>query len=96
MLSLKQDTIESQNCGLNLANSSGFFYTLAKNSYMFGFFCCRGCAASSEYNRYMHAYVVKINATPESHRDLVVIPNLQVLKQFKEESERRELRKKYF
>jgi hypothetical protein len=44
----------------------------------------------------MHAFVVKINATPESHRDLVVIPNLQVLKQFKEESERRELRKKYF
>lgn len=40
--------------------------------------------------------MVKINATAESHRDLVVVPSLQVLKQFKEESERRELRKKYF
>ena len=44
----------------------------------------------------MHAYPLKINATTESHRDLVLIPSLQMLKQYKEESERRELRKKYF
>ncbi|HEX2614753.1 MAG TPA: hypothetical protein VHL10_04620 [Nitrososphaera sp.] len=93
---MKQDIIKCQNCQLGLVNNGPFFYTLAKNSYMFGFFCCRDCATSSEYNRYLHAYVVKINATAESHRDLVVVPSLQVLKQFKEESERRELRKKYF
>jgi hypothetical protein len=44
----------------------------------------------------MHAYPLKINATAESHRDLVLTPSLQMLKQFKEESERRKLRKKYF
>jgi hypothetical protein len=43
-----------------------------------------------------NAHVLKINYTAESHRDLVLIPTLQMLKQFKEESERRELRKKYF
>jgi hypothetical protein len=83
------------NCDLSLASNS-FFYTLARNSYMFGFYCSRDCATSSEYNRYMHAYPLKINATAESHRDLVLIPSLQTLKQYKEESERRELRKKYF
>jgi hypothetical protein len=40
--------------------------------------------------------VLKINATVESHRELVLVPTIQMLKQFKEESERRELRKKYF
>lgn len=84
------------NCDLNLANNS-FFYTLARNSYMFGYFCSHDCATSSEYYRYMqNAHVLKINYTAESHRELVLIPTLQMLKQFKEESERRELRKKYF
>jgi hypothetical protein len=41
------------NCDLSLAGNS-FFYTLARNSYMFGFFCSRDCATSSEYNRCMH------------------------------------------
>lgn len=63
---------------------------------MFGFFCSRDCATASEYNRYMYAYPLKINATVESHRDLVLLPSVQMLKQYKEESERRELRKKYF
>ncbi len=64
---------------------------------MFGFFCSRDCVSSSEYYRYLQdAYVLKINATAESHRGLVFIPTLQMLKQFKEESERRELRRKYF
>jgi hypothetical protein len=93
---LKQNIIKCQNCESDLDKSNSFFYTLAKNSYMFGFFCCHDCAASSEYNQYLHAYVIKVNATAESHRDLVVVPSLRVLKQFKEESERRELRKKYF
>lgn len=86
--------IKCQNCELELVGS--FFYTLARNSYMFGFFCSRDCAVASEYNQYMQAYVLKINATAESHRDLVLIPTLQMLKEFKEESDRRELRKKYF
>lgn len=75
---------------------SQFFYTLARNSYMFGFFCSRDCATTSEYNRYMHAYPLKMNSTVESHRNLVLVPSVQMLKQYKEESERRELRKKYF
>ena len=87
--------IRCLNCDISLSGSS-FFYTLARNGYMFGFFCSRDCAASSEYNRYMRAYLLKINATADSHRDLVLIPSLQTLKRYKEESERRELRKKYF
>lgn len=63
---------------------------------MFGFFCSRDCATASEYKKYMHAYPLKINATAESHLELVLIPSLQTLKQYREESERRELRKKYF
>jgi hypothetical protein len=96
-LLLNQDIIiRCLNCDLALINNP-FFYTLAKNSYMFGFFCSRDCAISSEYNQYMqNAYALKINATAESHRNLVLIPSLQTLKQFKEESKRRELRKKYF
>ena len=87
--------IKCLNCDFSLAGNS-FFYTLARNSYMFGFFCSRDCANASDYNKYMHAYPLKINATAESHRELVLIPTLQTLKQYKEESERRELRKKYF
>jgi len=92
---LQLDQIKCQNCDLGLV-SSQFFYTLARNSYMFGFFCSRDCATASEYNKYMHAYPLKINSTAESHRDFVLMPSMQVLKQYKEEYERRELRKKYF
>jgi hypothetical protein len=63
---------------------------------MFGFFCSRDCAVSNEYNQYLKGHVLKINATAESHKDLVLVPTVQMLKQFKSESERRELRKKYF
>ena len=87
--------IRCLNCDISLSGSS-FFYTLARNGYMFGFFCSRDCASYSEYNEYMRAYLLKINATADSHRDLVLIPSLQTLKRYKEESERRELRKKYF
>ena len=88
-------TIKCQNCDLDLANNS-FFYTFARNSYMFGFFCSRDCAVSSEYNQYLKGHVLKINATAASHKDLVLVPTVQMLRQFKSESERRELRKKYF
>jgi hypothetical protein len=87
--------IRCLSCDLSLAGNQ-FFYTLARNSYMFGFFCSYDCATASDYNKYMHAYPLKINATADSHRDLVLIPSLQALKQYKEESERRALRKKYF
>lgn len=87
--------IRCLNCDFPLAGNP-FFHTLARNSYMFGFFCSHDCANASDYNKYMHAYPLKINATADSHRDLVLIPSLQALKQYKEESERRELRKKYF
>jgi hypothetical protein len=92
---MNQD-IKCLNCDLLLAGNS-FFYTLARNSYMFGFFCSHDCAVSSEYYRYLlNVHVLKISATAASHRELVLIPTLQMLKQFKEESERRELRKRYF
>jgi len=85
-----------QHCEIPLSDKQ-FFYTIARNSYMFGFFCCYDCASSSEYSKYLKPpTVLKIQATPESHKDLVVIPSIQTLKQYKEESERRELRKKYF
>ena len=88
--------IKCLNCDLLLAGNP-FFYTLARNSYMFGFFCSRDCAVSSEYYRFLaNAHVLKVSANVESHRELVLVPTLQTLKQFKEESERRELRKRYF
>ena len=92
----KINVLKCQSCETALAQNS-VFYTFAKNSYMFGFFCCLDCASASYYASYLKkAVVLKVNATAESHRNLVIVPTLQVLKQFKEESEKRELRRKYF
>jgi len=82
------------NCSIDISNNA-FFYTLAKSMCMFGFFCCLDCAGSSEINHYLNAYAVKINSKPETHRQLVAIPDVKVIKQYQEEIEKRKLWKKY-
>jgi hypothetical protein len=72
------------------------FYTLARNGYMFGFFCCRDCAEQSEHNRHLKAVALLIARPPETHRDLVVTPDIGTLKRYSEELEKRRLRKQYF
>lgn len=82
-------------CNSDISDNT-YFYTVAKNAYMFGFFCRHDCAAMSEINQYLKAFVVKISATPSSHKALVVTPDAKVLKQYQEEAEKRKLWKKYF
>lgn len=62
---------------------------------MYGFFCSHDCASLSDINQYLQAYVVRINATPASHSELVVIPDVKILKQYQQELEKRKLWKKY-
>ena len=81
-------------CSTDLADYVSF-YTLTKNGMMYGFFCSHDCASLSDINRYLQAYIVKINATPASHRELVIIPDVKILKQYQEELEKRKLWKKY-
>jgi hypothetical protein len=63
---------------------------------MFGFFCCADCAQASEHNRYLNAFVLRISKAPETHRDLVLVPDISTLKQYSEELKRHKIRKKYF
>ncbi|WP_415280983.1 hypothetical protein [Candidatus Nitrososphaera sp. FF02] len=73
-----------------------FFYTVARNSYMFGFFCSRDCALESEHNRHLKGTVLRVSQPPSTHRDLVLVPDPSMLKQYNEELEKRKLREKYF
>lgn len=81
-------------CGTDISSYPSF-YTIAKNGMMYGFFCSHDCASLSEINRHLQAFIVKVNATPASHKDLVIIPDVKVLKQYQEELEKRKLWKKY-
>jgi hypothetical protein len=83
-------------CDTDISNRASF-YTLARNGYMFGFFCCRDCAQHSEHNRHLKAVALLIARPPDTHKDLVVMPpDLGTLKRYNEELERRRLRKQYF
>ena len=73
-----------------------FFYTVARNGYMFGFFCSHDCAQESEYNKHLKGTVLRISQPPETHKDLVLVPDIGVLKKYNKELERRKLREKYF
>jgi hypothetical protein len=73
-----------------------FFYTIARNSYMFGFFCSHDCAQESEHNRYLKATVLRIAHPPGTHKDLMLAPDVRILKQYAQELERRKIREKYF
>lgn len=72
------------------------FYTIARNGQMFGFFCSHDCAQESEHQKYLKAYVLRIAQPPSTHKDLVTIPSIKVLKQYEEELEKRRIWKKYF
>jgi hypothetical protein len=76
-------------------SGNSFFYTLARNGYMFGFFCCSDCAQASEHNRFLNAFVLRVSKAPDTHRDLVLVPDLQTLKRYSEELKKRSIRKKY-
>lgn len=91
---MSEPAIHCNRCDIDLSDYSSF-YTVAKNGMMYGFFCSHDCASLSEINRHLQAFVVKINATPASHKELVVIPDIKVLKQYQEELEKRKLWKKY-
>jgi hypothetical protein len=77
-------------------SGNDFFYTLARNSYMFGFFCCADCAQASEHNKHLKAFVLRVSKAPETHKDLVLVPDISTLRQYDEELERHKIRKKYF
>ena len=94
-MSSPDDKTNCLTCGSDISDRA-YFYTLAKNACMFGFFCCHDCAAASDINLHLQAYVVKIGAAPDSHKALVVTPDARVLRQYQEEKEKRKLWKKYF
>ena len=77
-------------------SGNAFFYTLARNSYMFGFFCCQDCAQSSEHNKYLNALVLRVSKAPDTHKNLVLVPDIGTLKQYNEDLERHKIREKYF
>lgn len=82
-------------CSSDISNNS-FFYTLAKSTNMFGFFCCHDCVIASEINTYLQAYPVRINANPKTHKDLITaIPDVNMLKHYHKEMEKRKVWKKY-
>ena len=87
-------TIHCLRCESDISGNS-FFYTLARNGYMFGFFCCADCAQSSEHNKFLNAFVLRVSKAPATHKELVLVPDIQTLKQYSEELERRSIRKKY-
>ena len=91
---MSEPAIRCNRCDIDLSGYSSF-YTIAKNGMMYGFFCSHDCASLSKINRYLQAYIVKISAAPASHRELVVIPDVKILKQYQEELEKRKLWKKY-
>jgi hypothetical protein len=77
-------------------SSSAVFYTIARNSYMFGFFCSRDCALESEHNRHLKGIVLRIPQPPSTHKELVLVPDVSMLEKYNEELEKRRLRKRYF
>ena|GEM_PF-4883989 len=88
-------TIRCLYCESDISGNA-FFYTLARNSYMFGFFCCQDCAQSSEHNKYLNAFVLRVSKAPDTHKNLVLVPDIGTLKQYNEDLERHKIRKKYF
>ena len=58
---------------------------------MFGFFCCHDCATSSDINKFLQAYPVRIGLAPDTHKNLVAIPNVNMLKEYQAELEKRKL-----
>ncbi len=77
-------------------SANTFFYTIARNSYMFGFFCSRDCAQESEHNKYLKATVLRIAQPPATHKDLVLAPDVRILRKYSEELEKHKIREKYF
>lgn len=77
-------------------SSNAFFYTIARNSYMFGFFCSRDCAQESEHNKHLMGIVLRVSQPPSTHKDLVLVPDVKTLEKYNEELEKRKLREKYF
>jgi hypothetical protein len=90
----QMDATRCLRCDADLPDT--FFYTIARNSYMFGFFCSRDCAQESEHNKYLKATVLRISHPPATHKDMVLTPDVKTLKQYAEELERRRIREKYF
>jgi YHS domain-containing protein len=82
-------------CETDLSSDKAF-YTIARNGQMFGFFCSQGCAQESEHQKYLRAYVLKISQPPATHKDLVLTPDVKVLKQYEEELAKRKIWKDYF
>ena len=89
----QMDATRCLRCDADLPDT--FFYTIARNSYMFGFFCCSDCAQASEHNRFLNAFVLRVSKAPDTHRDLVLVPDIQTLKRYSEELKKRSIRKKY-
>lgn len=89
------DAIRCLRCETDLSANNAF-YTIARNGQMFGFFCSQDCAQESEHQKYLKAYVLRIPQPPSTHKDLVTIPSIKVLKQYEEELEKRRIWKKYF
>lgn len=61
------DHIPCLYCNSDIPNNN-FFYTLAKNGRMFGFFCCADCAQSSQHNQYLKAFVLRVSKAPDTHK----------------------------
>lgn len=89
------DAIRCLRCETDLSANTAF-YTIARNGQMFGFFCSQDCARESEHQKYLKAYVLRIAQPPNTHKDLVLIPDVKVLKQYEAELAKRKIWDKYF
>lgn len=77
-------------------SASAFFYTVARNSYMFGFFCSHDCAQESEHNKHLRGTVLRVSQPPDTHKEMVLVPDVSMLKKYNEELKKRKIREKYF